>query len=815
MSMKQEFIVRENNQKQTVLLKMILTFTEDEAIKMYNYEWDKETGGYTLLPSKITGVTKEVRPVFAEELHFLGFDRDYGWIIPECKEPIMWAEARRYFYKGELVGEASSGGLYDMPTLKNVIPNLKLEPVDIAVMLAKNESIMNGLVQKTLKTTYKKYLEYKTKVSMFYVAYSGGKDSVVMLDIVQRALPHDGFVVVFGDTTMELSATYDALAMAKEYWNTLEWYEARTDFDAEESWQKIGFPARKLRWCCSVHKTAPSIAKLREIYKEKHPNTTKPFKVMVFDGVRAEESDARSTYTMVSDGNKHAVQYNCSPILEWSACELFLYIFKYVLPFNRLYRYGAYRVGCKLCPMASEWYECVLNHIFPEEVAPLLNIVSSSITKTFISEEEKNKYLQSGGWKSRIGGKELILGGNKITEIKTKDTIKFVIAESNYKWDKWMTIVGPVVKIDDDRYSVRYKDINLDFSVQFDKTSTVLTLPALIRSPLSVRFMYLFKNALNKAAYCVNCGECMAECAFGALTITTDDIMIENCQHCEQCLDSSKGCIAARSLGITGGGNNMSVKNISRYQNFGFRQEWLEFYFEMLDEFWTNERMGKYMIIGFRTWLKEAGITESNAITPLGQILQTLGSDSPITWGIIYTNLCYESPIINWYARKLEVGRTYFSDDLPILLGEEYSATVKKNALSSLKETLRLSPIGWLLLQGECELKGKVVSAITKGSWYDADPIVVLYSLYRFAEQLEGLYSFTLTDLLDDSDEREALSPRAIFGIDRDTLKPILQGLANNYSDFIQVDFNKGIMENIDLPAGKNGKKAIDVLSLI
>lgn len=767
------------------------------------------------MPSKITGVIKEVRPVFAEELRFLGLDSKYGWVIPECEEPLMWAEARRYFYKGELVGEASGGGLYEMPILKNVIPNLELEPVDITAMLAKNENIMDGLVQRTLKITYNKYLEYKSKVSMFYVAYSGGKDSIVMLDVVQRALPHDDFVVVFGDTTMELSTTYAALSMAKAHWNTLEWYEARADFDAEESWQKIGFPARKLRWCCSVHKTAPSIAKLKEIYKKKYPNSSKPFKVMVFDGVRAEESDARSTYTMVSDGNKHAVQYNCSPILDWNSCELFLYIFKYNLLFNRLYRYGAYRVGCKLCPMASEWYECVLNHIFPEEVAPLLNIVSSSITKTFASEEEKNKYLQSGGWKSRIGGKELTLGGNKITEIKTQDTIKFIISESNYKWDKWMATIGPIVKIGDDRYSIRYKDINMNFSVQTDKTSTVLTLPALIRSPLSVRFMYLFKNALSKSAYCVNCGECMAECAFSALTITKDDIVIENCRHCEQCLDSNKGCIAARSLGITGGGNNMSVKNISRYQNFGFRQEWLELYFEMIDDFWTNERMGKYMIIGFRTWLKEAGVTENNALTSLGQVLQTLGSDSPITWGVIYTNLCYESPIINWYAKKLELGRTYLSEDLPILLGEEYSATVKKNALSSLKETLRLSPIGWLLLQGECEFNGKTVSSITKGSWYDADPIVVLYSLYKFAERLEGLYSFTLTDLLDDSDEREALSPRAIFGIDRDTLKPILQGLANNYSDFIQVDFNKGIMENIDLPAGKNGKKAIDVLSLI
>lgn len=378
-----------------------------------------------------------------------------------------------------------------------------------------------------------------------------------------------------------------------------------------------------------------------------------------------------------------------------------------------------------------------------------------------------------------------------------------------------MTTVGPVIKLSDNKFSIKYKDINMDFTVQIENKSTVLTLPALIRSPLSVRFMYLFKNALYKAAYCVNCGECMAECAFGALNISKDNILIDGCMHCERCLDSSKGCIAARSLGITGGGNNMSVKNISRYQNFGFRQEWLELYFDLIDDFWTNERMGKYMIIGFKTWLKEAEITDNNALSTFGTKLQELGSDSPLTWGMIYINLCYNSPIINWYARKLEVGRTYFADDLPILLGDDYSATVKKNALSSLKETLRLSPIGWLLLQGDCDMKGKSISAITKGSWYDVEPLVILYSLYLFAEKMDGLYSFTLTDLLADDDEREALSPQIIFGIGQDILKPILQGLSNNYSEFIQVDFNKGIMENIDLPAGKNGKKAIDVLSLI
>ena len=60
---------------------------------MYNYEWDIETGGYILLPSKITGVTKEVRPVFSEELRFLGLDRDYGWDFPDCEEPQQFSKS--------------------------------------------------------------------------------------------------------------------------------------------------------------------------------------------------------------------------------------------------------------------------------------------------------------------------------------------------------------------------------------------------------------------------------------------------------------------------------------------------------------------------------------------------------------------------------------------------------------------------------------------------------------------------------------------------------------------------------------------------
>lgn len=785
---------------------------------MYNYEWDKETGGYILLPTKISGVTKEVRPVYPEELHLLGFDTDYGWQFPDFETPLLWAEGRRYIYHGNIVGEATGGGLYSTPILKNVIRNLNIQPVDISTFINKNENILNGLVQRTLKDLYSTFETYRNKVDMVYVAFSGGKDSVVMLDLVQRALPHDAFDVVFGDTTMELSDTYKNVEEAKKYWRDLNWHTARTDFSATESWRFVGPPARTIRWCCGVHKSAPSIIKIKQILAERRNCSlpeVKSFKVLALLGVRKEESEARSTYEMIADGNKHTVQINCNPILEWSSGELYLYTFSRNLPINNAYRYGLHRVGCILCPMSTAWTDCIQNAKYKSEVAPYLNIIHGSINTKFKSDDEWKEYMESGGWKRRAGGKILTFGENRITNITDSAKEIFVIRNATHSWKKWMVTLGNFVEIKDGVFSLQYGNSSVELEIREEKDKTIISFPILPKTKDNIRFMYLFKNVLYKTAYCKNCKECMADCPNGALNITDSDIVIENCLHCGKCLDKQKGCVVARSV-IIGGGNNMDIKNIDRYKTFGFRQEWLELYLEDPSAFWENDRLGVDMFYAFDRWAREIMLIDDNK-APSGIInrMIELGGDSPILWGYFYANMAYNSPIVNWFIRHVNFGTTYSNESLMLLLGDDLKERTRKNALKSLKDTLRNSPIGWLLGQGNLEVKGKQIVSITKSGWMDPEPIVVLYTLYLFAEKMDGLYSFTLTDLLDDGDEREALSPRAIFGIDRDTLKPILQGLANNHSDFIQVDFNKGIMENIDLPAGKNGKKAIDVLSLI
>ena len=254
---------------------------------MYNYLWDLTTGGY-VLDTKISGVIKDLRPVFHEELNLLGFDK--YWKYKKSESPLLWAETRRYIYKGEVVAEASGGGLHIQPELKIHKKGLKLEPVDIATMVSKNRPILNALVQNTGETIYQTYINYKDKVDVTYVAFSGGKDSIVLLDLMQKTLPHNSFKVIFADTTMEIQDTYKAVEKAKERWSTLEFHTAQSSMNAQDTWHIFGVPSRTLRWCCSVHKSVPSLLKLREI-----TGLTK-LKALSFDGVRGDESFNRSTY---------------------------------------------------------------------------------------------------------------------------------------------------------------------------------------------------------------------------------------------------------------------------------------------------------------------------------------------------------------------------------------------------------------------------------------------------------------------------------------------------------------------------------------
>ena len=192
---------------------------------MYSYTFDVETGGI-LLNSTPTNFSKEPRPVYAAEMDILGFEQ-YWEYDKQNDIPYMWAESTAYWYRGVKIATIAGGDLYTAPKLQPATDEngkiafgkesgTVLYPIDILSMCAKNKDLMTVIEDSTVKRIVKEYEKFKKRLDIFHVAFSGGKDSAVLLDLVKKALPKGSFVVIFGDTGMEFPDTYDAVEITRQ-----------------------------------------------------------------------------------------------------------------------------------------------------------------------------------------------------------------------------------------------------------------------------------------------------------------------------------------------------------------------------------------------------------------------------------------------------------------------------------------------------------------------------------------------------------------------------------------------------------------------
>ena len=248
------------------------------------------------------------------------------------------------------------------------------------------------------------------------------------------------------------------------------------------------------------------------------------------------------------------------------------------------------------------------------------------------------------------------------------------------------------------------------------------------------------------------------------------------------------------------------------YRNLGLKSEWLKIFFEDPSFFSLNARLGKDMIQSFKLWGKDAELLNAKYLPmPCVARLVNLGVDSLKVWGYLFVNLAYNSNLMNFFVKGCRFNEWYDNATLVKIFDDGKSLRTKQGAVRALKSFLRYSPVGNEMGQGNFSFSGKNIVGVMRTPWQNPEPLVILYSLYRFVAHVDNLFSFTLSELLDDERERAALSPQALFGLDKNILRPLLQGLATNYFSFISVDFNKGLMENIFLNPSKT---AHDVVNL-
>ena len=254
----------------------------------------------------------------------------------------------------------------------------------------------------------------------------------------------------------------------------------------------------------------------------------------------------------------------------------------------------------------------------------------------------------------------------------------------------------------------------------------------------------------------------------------------------------------------------MDSKSIDSYGTHAPKQEWIDQFVKYKEDFFTEHTLGKVEIPMFRKFLRDCGLigikNEFNDLT-------RMFFDSPqseVLWAIIFTNLSY-SPEIGWLVRYLDFDVEYRQTEIRDELKNFTASKTGPQNIANSYRRISLLPINDLGFGNSFKADTKEDKfVIIRKSWSTPDPRVILYSLYKFAENCGDYYQFSLTTLLDDTIERDGISPTRIFGLDRETMVPMLNGLSVNYSEFINASFTLGL-DTINLRPDKSSE---DVLSL-
>lgn len=772
---------------------------------MYSYTFDSITGGI-ILNSTPTNFSKEPRPVYAAEMDILGFDKHWDY-DKQNDLPYMWAESNIYWYRGIQIAKAKGGDLYTPPELiitdradeisQYLEKGKRLIPIDIKAMCAANEDLLTVIENSTVKKIIKEYEKFKDKLDIFHVAFSGGKDSAVLLDLVKKALPKGSFVVIFGDTGMEFPDTYEAVKVTKEQCEAdgTPFYVARSSFEPKKSWELFGPPARVLRWCCSVHKSTPQTLKMREIAGKDD------YIGMDFVGVRSSESIARSKYDYENYGKKQRGQYSYNPILEWTSAEIWTYIYSNRININTAYKKGNARAGCLLCPMGGGRGDFFRRNAYTQEIDQFVNYIKNSYQSS--DPQKVNTYVTNGGWCARNNGRDLKDFKSRCIENEVNDLVTITVSNPSEDWKEWIKTIGTLTETKNG-YAICYEGNEIEFQFENKKDGYIVSLPKKLYTEIP-KFFKLFKQVFHKAAYCSACKVCETNCRNGCIKFIDGKLSITDCVHCYQCYAIESGCLLYHSRRHPqGGGKNM--KSLNSFADHAPKRDWLVSFFELKEDFFTSHTLGPMMYDMFRRFLKDAGLNEKNHFTDFAELISNIGWETSSALGLILVNLAMENPQIAWYINNMNIDQFYERSLIEEML---VSLDVKpKDAKSIVKAFKRIveTPFGTMLNFGYVTDEGDMVrTKCTIG-----DNKVILYALYKFAEKCNISGEINILYLYDENVERDGISPVRIFGLyNEEELKSILLGLSSAYPEFINATFTNDL-QTITL----REKTSQDVLNL-
>jgi phosphoadenosine phosphosulfate reductase len=402
-----------------------------------------------------------------------------------------------------------------------------------------NEKIMDGMIERSHAFIKNVVGSMDLKVS---VSYSGGKDSLAVLQLVHESL--DDYEIMFADTGLEFPETLENVKQVVEhYGKTL-----RISSAGEAFWNSIsifGPPTLDTRWCCKICKLGPITRLIDENYEGG---------CLSFIGQRQYESHARSISKKVWKNPWVGNQVGASPIQEWTALHVWLYLFRTKAPYNPAYEKGYDRMGCWLCPSSSlaDFFQLEESH--PELAKKLNSHLLEYAKKTGLSSE----WVKYGLWRYKRYPRILQELAKKkgISLISTQENPKdlhFEVA-TGYRPCKAGGIsadgsFGQAIDIETLKENGMLSPIGkVSFiegaaSVAFGESRAQVFASGNVNGRSDdektlKKFMRIVEFSVRRALLCQGCGVCVGHCQHSAIEMKEKKVRIkENCIHCGACIE--------------------------------------------------------------------------------------------------------------------------------------------------------------------------------------------------------------------------------------------------------------------------------------
>lgn len=399
-----------------------------------------------------------------------------------------------------------------------------------------NKNYLTGFENEAVSFVKKTVAEHNLPAT---VSYSGGKDSLATLLLVRKAIPE--FDVLYINTGLEFpETTQNVHDIVDMYGLNLKTANAESFWDAAPN---FGPPSVEARWCCKVCKLGPITNLIENSY---------PDGCLTFIGQRRYESEVRAKSQRVWQNPWVTNQISASPIQNWTALHIWLYLFRENALYNPLYGRGFDRIGCWLCPSASlADYEYVKKS-HPDMWTRWEAFLSDYCKKVGYPEE----YIRYGFWRWRNLPKpweELKQSlGIKLNKPEGKvDSLNFVMvagyrpckdgsatAEGSFdrpldleKLEDMMRPMGNVKGMD----GVLFISNNGE-SLQVYATGNLVTRAS--DKGRAAATMEKAEKAVRRGMLCIGCGVCVGACPTNAITKESNRVKTnENCNACGNCID--------------------------------------------------------------------------------------------------------------------------------------------------------------------------------------------------------------------------------------------------------------------------------------